>query len=284
MLVLSGSRQSRGRDARCDVVSGMSKSPTSPNVLRAGLSIVSALVKVRPPATFGFGSVCHDRFALVLDFLHGDVVRRLADAVPELSRYLAEMQSVEPEHLGREEALAFWINLYNAAGLRLGATAAGEGAPTVLGIPGAFTTPVVRVAGEALSLDQIEHGKIRRFGDPRIHAGLVCGAMSCPTLRREPYTGAVDRELGDQMRQFLADGAIRVVPSAGEVVLSPIFSWFGRDFVAPHRMPTFLPARRRTVLEALTPWLDDETAGWIKEVRPSIRYSSYDWGLGCAIG
>ncbi|MEX2424604.1 MAG: DUF547 domain-containing protein [Acidimicrobiia bacterium] len=262
----------------------MSKSSTSPNVLRAGLSIVLALVKVRAPDAFGFDSVSHDRYASVLDFLHGDVVRRLPDAVPELDRYLAQMETVEPEHLGRDEALAFWINLYNAAGLRLGATAAGEGAATVFGIPGAFTTPVVTIAGEALSLDQIEHGKIRRFKDPRIHAGLVCGAMSCPTLRREPYTGDVDGQLDDQMRQFLADGAIRVVPSAGEVMLSPIFSWFGRDFVSPHRMPTFLPARRRTVLGALTPWLDDETALWIEEVEPSIRYTSYDWGLGCAIG
>ena len=262
----------------------MQKSPTSPNVLRAGLSIVTALVKVRPPNTFGFGSVCHDRFASVLDFLHGDVVRRLPDALEGIDRYLEEMQSVEPEHLGRDEVLAFWINLYNAAGLRLGATAAGEDVASVLGIPGAFTTPVVRVAEEALSLDQIEHGKIRRLGDPRIHAGLVCGAMSCPTLRHEPYTGAVDQQLDDQMRHFFAEGAIRVDTARGEVTLSPIFSWFGRDFVSPHRMPTFLPARRRTVLAALTPWLDDETATWIEEVRPSIRYSSYDWGLGCAIG
>lgn len=261
----------------------MSKTSASPNVLRAGLSIVSALLKVRPPEGFGFDSVNHDRFASVLEFLHGNVVRQLPDAVEELNRYLEELASVEPSQLSRDEALAFWINMYNAAGLRLGAAAVREGVATVFGVPGAFTTPVVKVDGEALSLDQIEHGKIRRFGDPRIHAGLVCGAMSCPTLRREPYTGQIEHQLNDQMRQFLADGAIRVVPAAGEVVLSPILSWFGRDFVAPHRMPTFLPARRRMVLGALTPWLDDETARWIEQVRPSIRYSGYDWGLGCAI-
>ncbi len=262
----------------------MSKTSTSPNVLRAGLSIVSALVKVRPPDGSGFGSVSHDRFASVLEFLHGDVVRRLPDAVGELDRYLEELASYETKHLGRDEALAFWINLYNAAGLRLGAAAVREGVATVFGVPGAFTTRVITVDSEALSLDQIEHGKIRRFGDPRIHAGLVCGAMSCPTLRREPYRGdKLEQQLDGQMRQFLAGGAIRMAPAASEVVLSPIFSWFGRDFVAPHRMPTLLPARRRTVLEALTPWFDDETAGWIEQVKPSIRYSSYDWGLGCAI-
>ena len=38
-------------------------------------------------------------------------------------------------------------------------------------------------------LDDIEHGKVRRFGDPRIHSALVCGSVSCPTLRFEPYEG-----------------------------------------------------------------------------------------------
>ncbi len=261
----------------------MSKTSTSPNVLRAGLSIISALVTVRPPGGSGFGSANHDRFASVLEFLNGDVVRRLPDAVGELDRYLVELASVEPDQLSRNEALAFWINMYNAAGLRLGAAATGEGVATVFGVPGAFTTPVVTVDSEALSLDQIEHGKIRRFGDPRIHAGIVCGAISCPTLRREPYTGEVDRQLDDQMRMFLADGALRLVPTDSEVVLSPVFSWFGRDFVAPHRMPTLLPVRRRKVLEALIPWIDEETAGWIQKVKPSIRYADYDWRLGCAI-
>lgn len=27
------------------------------------------------------------------------------------------------------------------------------------------------------------------FQEPRIHAALVCAAISCPPLRQEPYTG-----------------------------------------------------------------------------------------------
>jgi hypothetical protein len=216
--------------------------------------------------------------------LQGDVIGRLPAGGEELAVYLDEMESVDPDVLSVGESLAFWINVYNAAALRLGADAARDGVPTVLGVPGAFASPAVTIAGEALSLDQIEHAKVRRFGDPRIHAGLVCGAMSCPTLRREPYTGDIDSQLDDQMRRFLTDGALVAVAADNHVTLSPIFAWFGRDFVKPHRMPTLLPARRRTVLAALTPWMDRDAASRIESAEPSISFSGYDWRLGCAIG
>jgi hypothetical protein len=257
------------------------KEVTKPNVLRAGWSILSSLVTVRSPEPWGDATADHTRFAKVLDSLTGDVIVRLPDVVDELGLYLEELTAIDPDSLGRSEALAYWINVYNAAALSLGGTAARDGAATVFGVPGAFTDPVISVAGESLSLDQIEHAKVRRFKDPRIHAGLVCGAMSCPTLRGEPFGGDVDAQLDDQMRGFLADGALRA--EGDEVVLSPIFAWFGRDFVSPRRMPTLLPASKRTVLESLRPWLDAARREWIDEVGPSIRFSGYDWRLGCSI-
>ncbi|MEX2279218.1 MAG: DUF547 domain-containing protein [Acidimicrobiia bacterium] len=257
--------------------------PTSPNVLSAGWSILTSLIRVRAPRPRGDATVDHSRLGKILESLQGDVIGRLPAAGGELAVYLDEMESVDPDTLTVGESLAFWINVYNAAALRLGAVAARDGVPTVFGIPGAFTSPAVTVTGEALSLDQIEHAKVRRFGDPRIHAGLVCGAMSCPTLRREPYTGDVDSQLDDQMRRFLTDGALVTVEADNRVTLSSIFAWFGRDFVKPHRMPTLLPARRRTVLAALTPWMDNDVASWIEGAEPTISFSSYDWRLGCAI-
>ena len=42
------------------------------------------------------------------------------------------------------------------------------------------------LAGETVSLDQIEHQRIRAaFREPRIHFALVCAARSCPPLRAE---------------------------------------------------------------------------------------------------
>jgi hypothetical protein len=259
-------------------------SRTSPHLLVAGWSIVKALVTIRGPGPFGEVSADHSRLASVLGFLAGDVLGRLRDVTDELDGYIAEMEGIDPDRLSREEALAYWLNVYNAAGLRLGGAASRKGVETVFGVPGAFTRPVVAVKGVHLSLDEIEHAKVRRFRDPRIHAGLVCGAMSCPTLRREPYTGHVDSQLDDQMRQFLRSGALVAKPAEETVVLSPIFAWFGRDFVMAERMPTLLPARRRAVLEAVVRWADDETREWVSHTSPSVRFSTYDWRLGCDIG
>jgi hypothetical protein len=260
------------------------RSTTSPDVLRAGWSIVASLVTVRPPRPDGDQTADHSRFGKILGSLEGNVLSHLPNAEAELGVYLDEMAAVIPDRLTFDEALAYWLNVYNAAALRLGARAVRTGTATVFGVPGAFTSEVVAVAGEELSLDQVEHGKVRRFRDPRIHSALVCGAISCPTLRREPYTGDVNGELERQMRRFLSEGALRVEPSDNRVVLSPLFAWFGRDFVRPHRMPTLLPARRRSVLTSLGMWLDGETAEWIERVRPSIAFSGYDWRLGCSIG
>ena len=49
---------------------------------------------------------------------------------------------------------------------------------------------LAEVAGETLTLDEIEHEIIRKhFSEPRIHFALVCAAMGCPPLRTEAYVG-----------------------------------------------------------------------------------------------
>ncbi len=177
--------------------------------------------------------------------------------------------------------MAFWLNLYNAGALRLTATAADASAPSVLRVPGGFDRPFVEVDGERLSLDAIEHAKVRRFGDPRIHGALVCGSVSCPTLRSTPYLGAdLDRQLDDQMRWFLASGG--AVTGVESVMLSRVFLWYGPDFVRPTRMPAFLPTPRRAVASSLVPWLSSEVAAAVTS-GSRIEFQPYDWGLRCAV-
>jgi hypothetical protein len=130
------------------------------------------------------------------------------------------------------------------------------------------------------ALDGIEHGKVRRFKDPRVHAALVCGSMSCPTLRSEPYVGErLEAQLDDQMRRFLAGGAVRVI--GGTVHLSRVFLWFGADFVFPERMPTFRRVPPGVVLESLKPWLP---VGALPSTDLQVRFQAYDWSLGCTVG
>lgn len=255
-----------------------------PNPIVVGWSVLRSLATVRRPAPFGAGALSHDSLRRPLGRLAGEGSGVLGHLEKDLTVYLDELRGHNPDNLTRDEALAFWINLYNAGALILAGRAQRSDEHSVLGVPGGFQSGFVSVEGENLSLDDIEHGKLRRFGDPRIHAALVCGSVSCPTLRGEPYVGSSLRgQLDDQLRHFLAAGGCSVDRAGRVVRLSRVFLWFGADFVRPHRMPTFLPASRSSVLAALTPWLEPEISDWIASTRPRVEFQSYDWGLRCAV-
>ena len=248
----------------------------SPNPVAAAFSMLRAL-RVGKPAPLGDGEIDHADFGDVLDALRTNGIRGMGPHRDQISTYRTQLEGVDPDSLDGAAALAFWLNLYNAGAIDLAADAAGTDKSSVLRIPGAFTKPWATVAGETLSLSDIEHGKIRRFGDPRIHSALVCGSASCPTLRYEPYVGAgLEAQLESQMRSFLANGG--AVSDGSTVLLSRIFLWYGGDFVRPHRMPTWLPARKRTLLSSLSRWLDPSTTDL------PVAFQSYDWGLACSIG
>lgn len=244
--------------------------------------MIRVLTRIRRPDPQGAGqAVDHTAFVPILASLSRGGSSMLPDIADDLSRYVADLTDIDPDRLGRDEALAFWLNLYNAGALRLAAEASAAGLATILRVPGGFHRPLVTIGNERLSLDAIEHAKIRRFGDPRIHGALVCGSVSCPTLRSVPYQGTdLDRQLDDQMRTFLASGAATL--KARILMLSRVFRWYGGDFVRPNRMPVFLPVSRRAVATSLIRWLPIELAGAVT-AGVTIGYQPYDWGLRCTV-
>ncbi len=254
-----------------------------PNPLVAAWSMVRAQSK-RKPRPVGTERLDHAALSPILDALRRDGVGALGELKPAIVRYRSELESVDPDRLTTDDALAYWLNLYNAGALDLAAVALRDSATTVLRVPGGFRRPWAVVAGETLSLDAIEHGKLRRLGDPRIHAALVCGSASCPTLRYEPYSGSrIDAQLDDQTRTFLRTGGAVADRRSGTLMLSRIFLWYGADFVRPHRMPAWLPTGKRRVLRAITPWLDNGVSTWIANVEPKVAFQPYDWALACAV-
>ena len=141
-----------------------------------------------------------------------------------------------PDRLpSREAKLAYWINVYNIFAIDL--VARNLPLQSIRDI-GNFLKPVWiheagRIGGRAYSLHEIEHEILRPMGDPRIHAAIVCASVSCPALRREPWTAdRVGVQLDDAMRSWLADPekGLSLEPAADTVILSPVFSWFKDDF------------------------------------------------------
>ena len=250
-----------------------------PNPVLAAARIAWSVARTTPPLPRGTGSVDHSRLQPVLESVSRGGLGEAATLSEELAVYLKGLSSVQPDDLHPHESLAYWINLYNASAVRLGIDAWTSGHDSILRVRGGFRRPVATAAGERLSLDDIEHGKVRRFKDPRVHGALVCGALSCPTLRATPYTGTdLGSQLDDQLRSFLRRGGAAADRERG-LRLSRVFLWYGSDFVRPHRMPTFLPASKSRVAEALRPWLPQD----LGSLRP-VRFQDYDWGLGCSVG
>jgi hypothetical protein len=161
-----------------------------------------------------------------------------------LDAYLAQLAAADPSRLSRDAQLAFWINAYNAGTMKLivdryPVSSILRITPNRMGvaIPGTSQMPFkirfLRVAGALRTLDEIEHEIIRpRFREPRVHAALVCAAVSCPPLRREAYTPErLDAQLDAQMRTWLQDRTKNRIPETGErIAVSKIFDWFKDDF------------------------------------------------------
>lgn len=126
------------------------------------------------------------------------------------------------------------------------------------------------LGGTLVSLDEIE-GLLRETGDPRIHAALVCAALSCPPLSREAYVGSrINVQLDENTRKWLANSKLnRFDPRSAEAEVSPIFSWYKADFaVYSGGLEGFL--RCYAPPESMTAFGDE---------RIKISFLSYHWGL-----
>jgi hypothetical protein len=199
------------------------------------------------------------------------------------------------ETMPEEEKIAFWINTYNALTLKavidhypIRASALRSvlyPGNSIRQIPGVWDKLRFPVAGMELTLDDIEHSILRmNFDEPRIHLALVCAARGCPPLRNEPYDAArLDAQLDDQARRFFADSTkFRLDRKKGTVFLSPIFKWYGQDFVKRYGTTAKFPGKmkaERAVLNFASKYLDSDGRSFLESRNPSIHYPDYDWSL-----
>ena len=193
---------------------------------------------------------------------------------------LARVTRDEFAALPRADQIAFWINAYNAATVELILSEYPKYASirdygSLLRSP--WRKPFVRLLGETLSLDEIEHERLRGprgYREPRIHFAVNCASIGCPMLREEAYTGAkLDAQLEEQTVRFLSDRTRNAArPEAGALELSPIFDWYGDDF-AGGDLPRFL-ARYAAVLVR-----DERKGRRFAEREWKIEFGDYDWRL-----
>lgn len=180
----------------------------------------------------------------------------------KLDAYLQKLsENVPTAANSRNEKMAFWINAYNAATIRLIL----ENYPisSITKLDGGKTWDVRRIqlGSKKYSLNEIENEILRpQFRDPRIHFAVNCAAKSCPPLLNEAFfSEKLDSQLEQQTRRFVQSRTANSI-SENAVEVSKIFEWYTSDF---GDLKKFLN-RYSTVK------ISDAAL---------VKFKEYDWGL-----
>ncbi len=195
----------------------------------------------------------------------------------KLDGYLVFLQDLDPRQLNRKEAMAYWLNAFNASlvrmliegvqdndiesvrDLRSGAFSAGP-----------WRRNILEIAGQRVSFDDIEHGILRPiYADPRVHFAMSAACMSCPNILPQAYRGSdIESQLADAEKNYLNhERAVRI--EDGQLILARIFRWYATDFGnSEARVRDFIADR-----------VDPELGVAIRGISASdIRYR-FDWDL-----
>lgn len=156
-----------------------------------------------------------------------------------LQQYIDGLSDTEISGYSRPIQFGYWVNLYNALTVRVVLDHWPVDSIRDIDIsPGLFADgpwkkALVRVEGEDLSLDDIEHRILRPiWQDPRIHYAVNCASIGCPNLQTEAFTaGNRERLLDSAARQYI-NHPRGVTPTPDGLVLSSIYEWFADDFTA----------------------------------------------------
>jgi len=193
----------------------------------------------------------------------------------ELNAYLDQLGSVsrkDYDSWNEQDQLAFLLNLYNAATLKLIVEENPRKSIKDIGnfIRGPWHQRFVELWGETRTLNELEHQIIRVdfLKVPETHFALVCAAIGCPPLRSEAYLGeTLDDQLQDQKDIFLKDREKnRFDAKKKTLYLSPIFKWYKEDFEKDSG----------SLQKYLAKAWPEVGSDW------KIRYTHYDWGLNDA--
>ena len=192
-----------------------------------------------------------------------------------LKTYLQQLTAIDPRTLTKDEQLAYWVNLYNALTIDLvldhypinSIKDIGDG------ITGPWNMELLSIAGQPITLNQIEHKILRPiWQDPRIHYVINCASIGCPDLPNKAFSS-------NNIESQLNQAAIRFInhPKGidfqnGQWKLSSIYSWFSQDFgkdqaqLIQHIQTFAKPDLKTKLIEAST------------EKNLDIKFA-YDWKL-----
>ncbi|NND37831.1 MAG: DUF547 domain-containing protein [Gammaproteobacteria bacterium] len=190
-----------------------------------------------------------------------------------LEAYVDSLQATDPRGYSRAEQRAYWINLYNAATVALVV----DNYPVksirkiyggLFGL-GPWNEPLLTVAGESMSLNDIEHRILRPiWSDPRIHYAVNCASIGCPNLAARAYTAINTEELLDAGARAYVNHPRGARFERDRLRVSSIYDWYQVDF----------GDSAAGVIEHLARYAQPELAERLAAYDGKLRYD-YDWEL-----
>jgi thiol-disulfide isomerase/thioredoxin len=205
----------------------------------------------------------------------------------ETASFIAALSSLEMSDLiatikTDDDKKAFWINLYNA----YTQTSLKKNPEQYKSRGAFFGSKQIEIAGKKFSLDDIEHGILRRSKikwslghlnklfpgktekklrvdklDYRLHFALNCGAKSCPPIAfYKPEN--INQQLELATKAYLRS-EVEYDEKTNTVELPTLMSWFRRDFGGKKKMIALL--RQLSIVPA--------------DKNPNIKFKPYDWTL-----
>ena len=189
-----------------------------------------------------------------------------------LDAYLDELAKVKPDTLSRNDRFAFYTNAYNAWTIKL-ILSGYPGVKSIKDLGSFFKSPwkkeFVRLGGEVITLDAIEHDILRpKFKDPRVHVAVNCASKSCPSLWGEPFIGSrLDAQLNAATRAFINNPKFNRLEN-NTLYVSRIFKWFSEDF-------------NDNIIGFVEQYASGELKNTLTARRSSleVEYLDYDWSL-----
>ncbi len=163
---------------------------------------------------------------------------------PRWLRTIKQIETFSPTELAtKEEQLAFYINVYNIMAMKV--VIDNWPLKSIKDVGNLFWPVWKRVAGRVgkkeVTLNEIEHEILRPMGESRIHFAIVCASISCPDLRKEPFTAnKLNKQLDEQTVQFLGNQKKGLYQDNSNIHVSKIFSWFEEDFGGTQGVKDFI--------------------------------------------
>ena len=190
-----------------------------------------------------------------------------------LDDYLTQLQNVDPRKYRKAEQFAYWVNLYNARTVAHILDHYPTGSITKTGSGwlsfGPWNDPLLEIAGQNLTLNDVEHRILRPlWQDKRIHYVVNCASLGCPDLPVQAVTAAnAEAQLESAASRFINQPK-GVSFADGRLMLSRIYEWYVDDF----------GSGRQVLQQHLAQYLRPEHKARMLEYGGPLEYQ-YDWKL-----